>query len=111
LGIWESLEKIPSLKQTTSSRKTLQWLIVGYLSFMASMGTTYTLVPATRNAVASIMCGFALAMPFILTFKWCRHRNAFHGCDVTVSVTRGIFLDGLTVLNREHPIFCRIVNS
>jgi hypothetical protein len=69
LGIWESIDKIASLKRAATSRKTLQWLIVAYLSFMAPMGTVYVLVPITRNAVASIMCGFALAMAFILVFK------------------------------------------
>jgi hypothetical protein len=69
LGIWESIEKIASLKGRTSSKKILQWLIVGYLSFMAPMGTVYTLFPSTRNAVASIMCGFALLLAFILAFK------------------------------------------
>jgi hypothetical protein len=69
LGIWESIEKIANLNRRTSSKKILQWLIVGYLSFMAPMGTLYVLVPATRNAVASIMCGFALGLAFILAFK------------------------------------------
>ena len=59
LGIWESIEKITSLKRRTSNKKILQWLIIGYLSFMAPMGTVYMLFPSTRNAVASIMCGFA----------------------------------------------------
>jgi hypothetical protein len=69
LGIWESIETIASLRRRTSTRKILQWLIVGYLSFMAPMGTVYILYPSTRNAVASVMCGFALLLAFILTFK------------------------------------------
>jgi hypothetical protein len=69
LGIWESIEKISSLKRSTSTKRTLQWLIVGYLSFMAPMGTVYLLFPSTRNAVASIMCGFALLLAFILALK------------------------------------------
>jgi hypothetical protein len=69
LGIWESIEKIASLKRRTATKKILQWLIIGYLSFMAPMGTMYLLFPVTRNAVASIMCGFALVLAFILAFK------------------------------------------
>lgn len=69
LGIWESLEKISALKRRTSGKKALQWLIVGYLSFMGPMGIAYIFIPQTRNAAASIMCGFALTLAFILTFK------------------------------------------
>ena len=68
LGIWESVEKIGSLR-SGQSKTTLQWMLVGYLSFMAPMGLAYMLFPATRNAVASVMCGFALMMAVILTFK------------------------------------------
>jgi hypothetical protein len=69
LGIWESIEKISSLRRQTRSKKALQWLIVGYLSFMGPVGVLYILFPVTRNAVASIMCGFAAALAVILTFK------------------------------------------
>jgi hypothetical protein len=69
IGIWESIEKIVSLKRRTSTKKLLQWMIIGYLSFMAPMGTVYLLFPSTRTAVASIMCGFALLLAFILAFK------------------------------------------
>jgi hypothetical protein len=33
------------------------------------MGMVYVLMPITRNAIASIMCGFALAFAFILAIK------------------------------------------
>jgi len=69
LGIWESIEKITSINRQTRSKKGLQWLIVGYLSFMGPMGMLYVLLPATRNAAASIMCGFAVALALILAFK------------------------------------------
>jgi hypothetical protein len=69
LGIWESIEKISSLKRRTRSMRVLQWLIVGYLSFMAPMGLAYVFIPTTRNAAASIMCGFALTFAFILALK------------------------------------------
>jgi hypothetical protein len=69
LGIWESIEKIASLKRRTAAKRTLQWLIVGYVSFMGPMGGLYVLFPNTRNAAASIMCGFAVTLAFILAFK------------------------------------------
>jgi len=69
LGIWESIEAISSLKGRATSRTALRWLIVGYLSFMGPVGILYILVPSTRNALASIMCGFAVALAVILAFK------------------------------------------
>jgi hypothetical protein len=69
LGIWESIEKIESLKRQTCTKNLLQWWIVAYLSFMAPMGAAYMFFPETRNAVASIMCGFAIALAFILALK------------------------------------------
>jgi hypothetical protein len=69
LGVWESIEKIETYKREVAGKKALQWLIIGYLSFMGPMGTVYLLVPATRNAIASVMCGFAIVLAFILTFK------------------------------------------
>ena len=69
LGIWEAIEKIASLQRQTPGKKALQWLIVGYMSFMAPMGILYLTIPATRTAIASIMCGFAITLAFILTLK------------------------------------------
>jgi len=69
LGIWESLEKIARLKRRTASKNVLQWLIVAYLSFMAPMGMVYVFIPESRNAVASVMCGFALMLALILALK------------------------------------------
>jgi hypothetical protein len=78
LGIWEAIEKITSLKRQTRAKSVLKWLIVGYLSFMAPMGTMYLLFPATRNAVASIMCGFAITLAFILALKIVPSYNRTH---------------------------------
>ena len=69
LGIWESVEKISALKRRTAGKKALQWLIVGYVSFMGPMGIGYIFFPATRNGAASIMCGFALTLAFVLALK------------------------------------------
>lgn len=78
LGIWESVEKIASLRRRTAAKRALQWLIVGYVSFMGPMGLAYILFPGTRNAAASIMCGFALTLAFLLAFKIVPTYNRTH---------------------------------
>jgi hypothetical protein len=79
LGIWESIEQIATYQRRTPSKRALQWLIVGYLSFMAPMGILYIVFPVTRNATASIMCGFAMVLAFILTFKVVPLYDRVHG--------------------------------
>lgn len=86
LGIWEAIENIsfnnkigtsdvPNIEVSTfGHRKSeyknlLLWIIVGYGSFMIPMGIVYSLSPATRDAIPSVMCGFALILAFILAFK------------------------------------------
>jgi hypothetical protein len=69
LGIWEAVERIAELKRGSAARGTLYWMIVAYASFMLPMGVVYFAYPETRSAVASIMCGFALIMAFILAMK------------------------------------------
>jgi hypothetical protein len=78
LGIWESVEKLADYERNTNRKRALQWLIVGYLSFMGPMGVSYLLFPATRNAAASIMCGFALTLALILAFKIVPLYNGTH---------------------------------
>jgi hypothetical protein len=69
LGIWESVESIENPKRTTTAKSLLQWWIIGYMSFMAPMGAAYLFFPETRNAVASVMCGFAILLALIMTIK------------------------------------------
>jgi len=64
LGIWEALENIK-----LNNKKLLWQIIIGYGSFMIPMGIIYSLSPAARSAIPSIMCGFALILAFILAFK------------------------------------------
>lgn len=68
LGIWESLEAL-NVTRSKWLQRTLQWLVIGYLSFMLPMGFVYAIYPPARLAVASIMCGFALILAFILAFE------------------------------------------
>jgi len=78
LGIWESLEKMADLRRQSKTRNVLQWLIVGYLSFMGPMGLVYITYPAARDAVASIMCGFAVLLALMLAFKIVPDYNRTH---------------------------------
>jgi hypothetical protein len=69
LGIWEALSGIREDKKKRMSKRGLFWLIVGYLSFILPLTLVYYLIPITRVAIASIMCGFAVIFAFILAFK------------------------------------------
>ena len=69
LGSWEGIEQISNYQRQVPSKQVLQWLIVGYLSFMAPMAVLYITMPITRNATASIMCGFAVILALILALK------------------------------------------
>jgi len=69
LAVWEAMDRLSALKRRTQTRNLLKWLTIGYVSFMAPMGLAYLLFPVTRNAVASIMCGFAIALALILSLK------------------------------------------
>ena len=42
---------------------------MGYASFMVPMGFIYIISPASRAAVPSIMCGFAIILGLILTLR------------------------------------------
>lgn len=68
LGIWESIEA-EHASRSERVREVLKWLVIGYLSFMLPMGITYAVYAPARQAVASIMCGFAVILAFILTFR------------------------------------------
>lgn len=50
-------------------RTVLGWLIGGYLSFILPMGIVYFLSEKSREAVPSIMCGFAIILAIILTWR------------------------------------------
>lgn len=69
LGIWQALIGVKSEKSKADIKKALRWLIIGYLSFILPLTLVYILIPITRAAVASIMCGFAVVFAFIITFK------------------------------------------
>lgn len=65
LGIYEAIKGINNKKV----KDVMKWFIIGYLSFILPLTLVYILIPTSRVAVASIMCGFAVIFAFILTFK------------------------------------------
>lgn len=69
IGIWESLKGIKNEESKSKIKEALKWFIIGYLSFILPLTFVYIIIPATRVAVESIMCGFAVVFALILTFK------------------------------------------
>ena len=69
LGIWEALSGIRVDNRKKMSKKALFWFIIGYLSFILPLTLVYFLIPVTRIAIASVMCGFAVIFAFILALK------------------------------------------
>lgn len=69
LGIWQALLGVKSDRSKKAIKKALTWFIIGYLSFILPLTLVYILIPITRIAIASIMCGFAVIFAFILAFK------------------------------------------
>lgn len=47
----------------------ITWTIIGYLAFMLPTAMIHILSEESRQAIPSIMCGFALLLALILTFK------------------------------------------
>ena len=83
LSIWEALENISPVRGSEGSqlasasngmdaenrKNLLIWIILGYGSVMIPMGIVYVLSLEARQAIPSIMCGFAIILAFILAFK------------------------------------------
>lgn len=69
LGLYEALNRIFFIKKEATKKRALIWMIVGYLSFMLPTGIVYIVYEATRTALTSVMCGFAIIFALILVFK------------------------------------------
>ncbi len=63
LGMWEIIE---AMKLNNENFSLLAWLAAGYSSFMVPMGIVYSLSPAVRGAIPSVMCGFAVVFAVLL---------------------------------------------
>lgn len=69
LAMWESFQRISNEDKNNVIRKILFWFIIGYLSFLLPLTLVYVFIVASRVAVASIMCGFAIIFALILALK------------------------------------------
>lgn len=66
LGVWELVEKIRECSDEDFSLRA--WMALGYFSFMVPMAVVYMILPETRQAVPSVMCGFAVILAILLAF-------------------------------------------
>lgn len=62
---WHAKKRITNEKR----KSALNWLIIGYLSFMGPTMIVYLINPETINGIPSIMCGFAVFMALSLIVK------------------------------------------
>ncbi|MDD3187000.1 MAG: hypothetical protein PHD02_00805 [Bacilli bacterium] len=69
IGIIQAFKGMQNEENKKSIKKALKWFIIGYLSFILPLTLVYIIIPITRVAVTSIMCGFAVIFAFIITFK------------------------------------------
>ena len=70
-GIWfsfrqVSLLQVKSLKKNQMKISALNWLAVGYLSFILPTTFVNLVNPATIEGIPSIMCGFAVLLAIVL---------------------------------------------
>jgi hypothetical protein len=56
-------------------KRSLNWITYGYLAFILPAALLVYILPETKLGIPSIMCGFAIILAFILSFKIV-HENA-----------------------------------
>lgn len=67
LGLRWANQLIKQGKHVYGQLQTVRALIVGYLVFLVPTALAYSVSPATRRGIPSIMCGFAVLFALILT--------------------------------------------
>lgn len=65
-ALWEGYKTLQTQQLVKPLRSGLVWLLGGYLAFMLPTGAVYLLSEKAREAIPSIMCGFALALAVII---------------------------------------------
>ncbi len=65
-GRWAN-QLVKAGKQTVRQLRSIQALIVGYLVFLVPTALVYSISPASRRGIPSIMCGFAVLFALILS--------------------------------------------
>lgn len=67
-AIWRgSMQK--QAKPSEDNALAIQWLLVGYLVFIVPVAVLVVFQPDSRDAIPSIMCGFAVTLAIILAAK------------------------------------------
>ena len=67
LGVRWAKELQSAHSSTTNRLRGVRAMIVGYLVFILPTALVYSVSPASRRAIPSIMCGFAILFALILT--------------------------------------------
>ena len=67
LGLRWANQLIKQGKRVYGRLQTVRALMVGYLVFLVPTALAYSVSPATRRGIPSIMCGFAILFALILT--------------------------------------------
>lgn len=69
-SLWRGARFIANYKKENAKvLLPVYWLITGYLIFISPVAVLVVLHPDSRQAVPSLMCGFAVGMAIILTAK------------------------------------------
>ena len=63
------LSFLPEVKAKAKNQSALRWIGIAYLTLMIPSFIIYIILPATRIAIPSIMCGFAVLFALIITLK------------------------------------------
>lgn len=69
VGLWQTAQLLRQPKLAAQDHVSILWIMIGYLAFMVPMGIIYQISAEARDAVPSIMCGFAVLWAFILAYK------------------------------------------
>jgi hypothetical protein len=68
IGLWLALNSIDS-EAPASRRRSLSWTVIAYLVFCVPTLIINFIIPTTKVAVPSIMCGFAVGFAIIIGLK------------------------------------------
>jgi hypothetical protein len=68
IGIWLALRQLP-VTTSQDHRRSLIWMVAAYLAFSVPTLVINFLLPSTKAAVPSIMCGFAIIFAIIIGLK------------------------------------------
>jgi len=68
IGIWLALRPTPNAP-SPAQRRSLYWMVAAYFAFSVPTLVINFLLPSTKAAIPSIMCGFAIIFAIIIGLK------------------------------------------